>query len=210
VGRRSQQPRRCEQRRWRCSSDCGGQKDQSTGHRASREQGEAGTILRKDKGSPQSAGHDGAHSTVVLPATRKKGDERRFPAKSSDQSWLAGCARNKQSYDGFAATGKTLRRRHRLDGPMAVASGKQRRRTTKNGDGEGLIARLRSTRKPRRSLLHASAKPKTATSAPRNQKKVAGGEVSSTVTVHQNYRIATRFKSQITPHFMWQLKNLQK
>ena len=52
--------------------------------------------------------HDGAHSTVMLPAVRKKGDERRFPVKSSDQSWLAGCARNKWSYDSFAATAKTL------------------------------------------------------------------------------------------------------
>ena len=146
----------------------------------------------------------------MLPAARKKGDERRFPTKSSDQSWLAGCARNKRSYDGFAATGKTLRRRHRLDGAMAVASGKQRRRMAKNGDGEGHIARLRSTRKPRRSLLCTNTKPKTATSAPGNQKKVTGGEVSSAVTVHQNYRIATRFKFQITPKFMWQLKNLQK
>ena len=75
-------------------------------------------------------------------------------------------------------------------------------RMAKNGGGVDLIARLRSTRKTRRSLLRASAKPKMATSAPRNQKKVADSEVSSAVTVHQNYRIATRFESQITPKFM--------
>jgi len=56
----------------------------------------------------------------------------------------------------------------------------------------------------------ASVEPKTATSAPGNQKKAAGGEVSPAGTVHRNYRIATRFESQITPKFMWQLKNLQK
>ena len=57
-----------------------------------------------------------------------------------------------------------------------MALGKQRRRTTKNSDGEGLIARLRSTRKPRRSLLRASAKPNVATAATGNQKKVANGD----------------------------------
>jgi len=52
--------------------------------------------------------------------------------------------------------------------------------------------------------------PKMAMSAPGTEKKVAGGEVASVVTVYQIYRIAIRFKSQITPKFMWQLKNLQK
>ena len=45
----------------------------------------------------------------------------------------------------------------------------------KNGDGIGLIAQLRSTRKPRRSPLRASATPKTATTAPGSKQKVAGG-----------------------------------
>jgi len=35
------------------------------------------------------------------PRGRKKGDEWRFPVKSSDQSWLARCARNKRSYEGL-------------------------------------------------------------------------------------------------------------
>ena len=101
--------------------------------------------------------------------------------------------------DGTSLTGQWRRRRE-----------KQRRRTVKNGDGEGLIAWLRSKRKPRSSLLHASTKPKMATNAPGNQKKVAGGEVSAAGTVQRNYRIATRIESKITPKFMWQLKNLQK
>jgi len=46
------------------------------------------------------------------------------------------------------------------------------------------------------------AKPKTATSTPGTQKKIVGGEVASTVTVHLIYKIATRFKTQITPKFM--------
>ena len=56
----------------------------------------------------------------------------------------------------------------------------------------------------------ASVEPKTATSAPGNQKKAAGGEVASAATVPHIYRIVIRFESQITPKFMWQLKNLQK
>ena len=47
--------------------------EQSTGHRASQEQGEARGALSKSKGSPESAGHDGASTTERLPATRKKG-----------------------------------------------------------------------------------------------------------------------------------------
>ena len=48
----------------------------------------------KSSGSPESHGHGEAHPTVMLPAAKKKRDERRFPAKSGDQSWLAGCIRN--------------------------------------------------------------------------------------------------------------------
>ena len=85
---------------------------------------------------------------------------------------------------------------------MASASGNRGGEKVKNDGGEGLIARLRSARKPCRSLPRASAKPKTATSAPRTQKKIADGEVASTVTVHLIYKIATRFKTQITSKFM--------
>ena len=59
-------------------------------------------------------------------------------------------------------------------------------------------------------LLHASATPKLTTNASGSQKKLAVGEVSPAVTVHHIYRIATRLISQITPKFVWQLKNLQK
>ena len=86
---------------------------------------------------------------------------------------------------------------------------KQRKKAEENGDVGGFKMRPGRTKKPRSSLL-ASAKPKMATSAPGNQKKVAGGEVSPAGTVHQNYRIATRLESQITPKLMWLLKNLQK
>ena len=126
-----------------------------------------------------------------------------FPAESSFKGWLAGCARSKQSYDGFAATGmrygdgtsSTEQRRRRRE--------KQRRRTAKNDEGEDLIARLRSKRKPRSNLLHASAKPNVATSAPGRRRKLAVGEVSPEDTVHRNYRIATHLFSQITPKFVW-------
>ena len=72
----------------------------------------------------------------------------------------------------------------------------------KNDGDEGLITRLRSKRKPRRSLPRASVKTKTATSVPGTQKMIVGGEVASVATVHQNYQIAIRFKISITPKFM--------
>ena len=73
----------------------------------------------------------------------------------------------------------------------------------RKSDGDAcLITRLRSKKKPRHGLHHASVKPKTTTNAPRTEKKVAGGEVASTGTVQLNYRIAIRQISPITPKFM--------
>ena len=91
-----------------------------------------------------------------------------------------------------------------------MAARKTEKEKEENGDVVSFIMRPGRTKKPRSSLLLASAKPKMATSAPGNQKKVAGGEVSPAGTVHRNYRIATRLEPQFTPKFMWQLKNLQK
>ena len=86
---------------------------------------------------------------------------------------------------------------------LGSGDGKSRAgKTAKNSDGIGLIAQLRSIRKPLRSLLHASTTPKTATRAPGTEKKVAGDEMASVATVHQNYQIATWFKTQITPKFV--------
>ena len=48
------------------------------------------------------------------------------------------------------------------------------RQTAKNDDNAGLITRLRSKEKPRRSLSHASAKPRAATGATGSQEKVSG------------------------------------
>ena len=47
----------------------------------------------------------------------------------------------------FAETMEALRRRQTHDGAAAMATGKQRRRAAKNGDGEVLIERLRSKEK---------------------------------------------------------------
>ena len=59
---------------------------------------------------------------------------------------------------------------------LGSGDGKNRAgKMAKNGDGIGLIAQLRSTRKPRRSPLRASATPKTATTAPGSKQKVTGG-----------------------------------
>ena len=77
---------------------------------------------------------------------------------------------------------------------MASASGNRGGEKVKNDGGEGLIARLRSARKPRRSLPRASAKLKTATHAPGTEKKTADGEVASVATVQLNYRIPIRLK----------------
>ena len=83
-----------------------------------------------------------------------------------------------------------------------AAAGNRGGEKVKNDNGEGLIARLRSARKPRRSLPHASAKLRMATRAPGTEKKAAGDEVASVATVQLNYRIAIRLKIQITPKFM--------
>ena len=48
----------------------------------------------KSSGSPESHGHGEAHPTVMLPAAKKKHSEQWFLAKSGDQCWLVGCARN--------------------------------------------------------------------------------------------------------------------
>ena len=64
-----------------------------------------------------------------------------------------------------------------------------------NGDSEVLIERLRSKEKPRRSLSHASAKPRAASVASGSRRKIVDGELASAVTVHQNYQTAIRFKN---------------
>ena len=73
----------------------------------------------------ESVGHDGASTMVRLPAARKKGG--------------AGTS--------FAEMLEELRRRQMHDRAAAMATGKQRRRAAKNGDGEVLIERLRSKEK---------------------------------------------------------------
>jgi len=49
----------------------------------------------------------------------------------------------------------------------------------------------------------ASAKPEMAIGTPGSQRNLTVGEVSPKDTVHRNYRIATRFKYQIIPKFVW-------
>jgi len=59
---------------------------------------------------------------------------------------------------------------------LGSGDGKSRAgKTAKIGDDIGLIAQLRSTRKPHRSPLRASAMLKTATTAPGSKHKVTGG-----------------------------------
>ena len=48
-----------------------------------------------------------------------------------------------------------------------------------------------------------NAKPEMATGAPGRRRKLTDGELSACCTIPTNYRIATRFNSQITPKFVW-------
>ena len=133
-------------------------------------------------------------------------EERRRTAFPSEikRSRLVGWVRKENTELGQAL----LRRwRHYGDGKSSTELWRWRREkaeeaTAKNDGDAGLIMRLRSKKKPCHSLHGASAKAKTAMSAPRTEKKVADDEVASTTTVHQNYQIAIRFKIQITPKFM--------
>ena len=54
-------------------------------------------MLIKGRNAPKNAGHGDTDSTAVLPAAGKKATHSKFPAKSGDQSWLARCARTRQS-----------------------------------------------------------------------------------------------------------------
>ena len=63
----------------------------------------------------------------------------------------------------------------------------------KNGDGEVLIEWLRSKEKPRRSLSHASAKPRAATVASGSRRKSV--ELASVVLFIKITKTAIRFKN---------------
>ena len=93
--------------------------------------------------------------------------------------------------------------RHYGDGKRMTEQRRRRenrgRKTAKNDDGKGLIAQLRSTRKPRRSLLHASVTPKMARRAPGTEKNVAGDEMASVATVPHITKLPFVL---ITPKFM--------
>ena len=94
----------------------------------------------------------------------------------------------------------TVRARRSSGGVVGKNRGEEKE---KNDDGEDLITRPGSKKKPRHGLLHANMKPNVAMGAPRSQRKLAVGEVSPEDTIHRNYRIATRLFSQITPKFVW-------
>ena len=79
--------------------------------------------------------------------------------------------------------------RHYGDGKRTTEQRRRRRenrgrKTVRNDDGKGLIARLRSARKPRRSLLRTSATPKMATTVTGSLRKVAGGDTCPLALFH--------------------------
>ena len=127
----------------------------------------------RDRGAPKSHGHGEAHSTEILPAARKKHDERWFPAKSSHKDWFAGHARKCGARTRFAAMAQALVRRRGLDENDRRRREKQSEEAGTNGGGSDPITRLRSKEKPRHGLHHANTTLKMATTAPRSKQKVA-------------------------------------
>ena len=85
-----------------------------------------------------------------------------------------------------------------------VTGGEKNRAREKGNDdgGSGYKGWPVSSRKPRRSLHHASTTPKMATRAPGSKPKVADDVARAVNTVPSNYRIAIQFESQITPKFL--------
>ena len=103
----------------------------------------------------------------------------------------------------FIMVEKRLRRRHELDGAATVRWEKQRKEAEEDDDGVSALLRGQGHGDDVQHLLHASAKPEVATGATGTRWKITDGEVSPAGTVLGNYRIATRFKSQITPKIAW-------
>ena len=91
---------------------------------------------------------------ATLPAARKKSDERRYPVKSSYKDWLAGCARNKRSYEGLLLR---LERRYGVganSSELGGGDGKSRGRRKNSDDSVStFIGRQRSKEMTRSSLL---------------------------------------------------------
>ena len=136
----------------------------------------------------------------MLPAVRKKSNERRFPAKSSYKGGSAGFATHRRSWDRLCRGWYALWRWCELAGAARWRREKQRRRKEKNGDGTSFKGQPGSKRKPRRGLLRASTKPKTATSAPRNQKKIADGDSCPMVLFPLITKLPLDLKPKLLPN----------
>ena len=92
-------------------------------------------MLSKDKNAPKSSGHGNALATAVLPAARKKSNERCFPANSSCNCRSVECARSKRSSDGalprLVCTEEAVRARRSYGGGVGKTEeekGDERRR----------------------------------------------------------------------------------
>ena len=139
---------------------------------------------------------------MALPAVKKKEDGRRFLAHSGNHDWRTGFTRRIRSWYRLGYDDEALRRRRGLAGVERWRREKQRNRKETNGDGTRALKAARKQREATQGLLRASAKPRAATATNRMESKHAGDEVSSTGTVHRNYRTATGFETQITPKFV--------
>jgi len=71
---------------------------------------------------------------------------------------------------------------------MAVATAKAEEKKERRRWRLGLKERLRSSRKPRRNPFPRQHDATDGHDAPGSKPKVAGGELASAVTVHQNYQ----------------------
>ena len=88
--------------------------------------------MSKSKGSLESAGHDGASTTVRLPAARKKGVHSGFPVELDTKTHLARCARSRRSWNKLCQNGGgtmvTANARRSSDWKTEEESGEKRRR----------------------------------------------------------------------------------
>ena len=141
-------------------------------------------------------------SPVTLPATRKKGNTPRIPAITGSHDKSVGFAKSRRSYDRLGCDGEALWRQRGLDGDDRRRREKQRKEKERRRRRPGLYNAVKAHGNGAQQLLHASATPKLATSAPGTEKKAAGDEVASVATVPHIYRIPIRQNLQITPKFM--------
>ena len=111
---------------------------------------------------------------------------------------------------GFSYDGGALPRRCELAGDE---QGRRKNRAREKEERRLLQSFIGRPRKQGEATVESfprQREAKAATRVPKTPKMVTGNVARAVNTIQQNYRIAIRFKIQITPRFVKQLKNLQK